>query len=176
MATTKRWTRADLERFPIDGIRYEVLNGKLFVTPLPSIPHQVVAMRLAVQIAAYCDRHQLGFATAPGAVPKGESELQPDISVIFGHGMWDTEDWARLPKPALVVEVLSPSTQHRDRGVKREAYLRWGIPEYWIVDTEKRDVTVVRLGREDERVVDTLRWQPRADLPALQFSLAGLFR
>jgi Uma2 family endonuclease len=133
-------------------------------------------MRLAVQFAAYCDRHQLGFATAPGAVPKGESELQPDISVILGRGMWDTEDWAGLPKPALVVEILSPSTKHRDRGVKRAAYLRWGIPEYWIVDIEERSLTVVLPGRDDERVSDTLRWEPRADLPALQISLAELFR
>jgi Uma2 family endonuclease len=176
MATsTKSWTRADLDRFPEDGIRYEVLDGDLLVTPLPAGIHLRLAPRLTVLISVYCQHHRIGFVTAPGAVPYGDSELQPDIAAVLDPTLPIDAPTADFPLPSLVIEILSPSTKHRDRGVKRDAYLRWGIPEYWIVDPETRDVTIVRPSRDDERVVDTLRWQPQPDLPALEIKLAELF-
>jgi Uma2 family endonuclease len=42
--------------------------------------------------------------------------------------------------PDLVVEILSPSTAHRDRGLKLDLYQKSGVAEYWIVDTERRVV------------------------------------
>jgi hypothetical protein len=38
-----RYTLADLERFPNDGSRYELLDGVLLVTPAPSCAHQIIA-------------------------------------------------------------------------------------------------------------------------------------
>ncbi len=46
--------------------------------------------------------------------------------------------------PALVVEVLSPSTRRRDLGIKRQLYDRGGVREYWVVDPKGRDLTVYR--------------------------------
>lgn len=76
---------------------------------------------------------------------------------------------------SLVAEVLSDSTGRRDRGKKRDAYLRLGIPEYWIVDIGEHAVTVVRPGQPDERVTGRLRWQPRAAMRALEIELAEIF-
>jgi Uma2 family endonuclease len=173
--TTKSWTRADLERFPDDGNRYEVLDGELLVTPLASFDHQSVVTELSARLHAWCSAHQVATIVAPGAIPRGESQLQPDILVVPRVSRSEGHDWATLPRPILVVEVLSPSTRRYDLSVKRDAYLRWGIPEYWIVDIEERCITVVRPGRDDERVVDTLRWQPKPDLPALEIRLSDLF-
>jgi Uma2 family endonuclease len=75
-----------------------------------------------------------------------------------------------------VVEVQSAVTRLRDIGIKRAAYLRWGIPEYWIVDTERQTINAVRPDRDDELVTDTLRWQPRLDIPGLEIELATVFR
>jgi Uma2 family endonuclease len=176
VTTTRPWTRADMERLPDDGNRYEVLDGKLLVTPLPSIPHQGVATRIAGRLMLYCDAHGIGFVAAPGGILHGESELQPDVAVYLGRRMRDESDWAKLPAPALVVEILSPSTRHRDVGVKRAAYLHWGVPEYWIIDPDERVVIIVRPGLDDERVVDTLRWRSRPELPALEIGLDEVFR
>ncbi len=46
--------------------------------------------------------------------------------------------------PALVVEVLSPSTRRRDLGIKRQLFDRGGVREYWVVDPKGRDLTVYR--------------------------------
>ena len=174
-ATTRPWTRAELQRLPDDGNRYEVLDGALLVTPLPAGVHLRVAVNMTSALQMYCREHRIGFVVAPSAVPNGESELQPDIAAVLDPTLPIDTPMADFPPPSLVVEVLSPSTRRRDLGIKRTAYLRWGIPEYWIVDTEQRQITVVRPDRDDERVTETLRWQPRPELPALEIRLAELF-
>ena len=56
--------------------------------------------------------------------------------------------------PDLVIEVLSPSTTERDRVLKSSSYLRFGVPEYWIVDPAERTIEVMRAGQTE---FDTLR-------------------
>ena len=46
--------------------------------------------------------------------------------------------------PDLVVEILSPSTEARDRAQKPEVYGRHGVREYWIVHPERKEVLVLR--------------------------------
>ena len=63
--------------------------------------------------------------------------------------------------PMLVVEVLSPSTARYDRQVKRRWFQRTGIPEYWIVDPDARQVERWRPTDQRPEVLDTLLlWQP----------------
>ena len=176
MATrTRPWTRADLPRLPDDGNRYEVLNGKLLVTPQASVPHQDIALRLALMLVPYCERHTIGRVFGPGAVPFGKNEVQPDVEVVPHFASPLPEKWEDLPLPILVIEILSGSTRRRDRGDKRDAYVGLGIAEYWIVDRHAREVTVARPGCEDRVVKDTLLWQPREGVPALELSLLELF-
>ena len=46
--------------------------------------------------------------------------------------------------PSLVVEVLSPGTLKRDKGIKRELFDRGGVPEYWLIDPDQGSITVYR--------------------------------
>ena len=172
---TRPWTRADLARLPDDGNRYEVLDGALLVTPQAGHAHQLVAFRIAVALQAYCDRYGIAYVVGPGAVPHGKGELQPDVQVIPGTPRVSA-DWAELPRPMLVVEVLSDSTRRRDFGVKRDAYLRWGIAEYWVVDPDEPCVHVSRADTNEPAAVrDVLRWQPVADVPPFELSLGAVF-
>jgi Uma2 family endonuclease len=52
----------------------------------------------------------------------------------FQKGHW------KYPAPDLAVEVLSASTEHRDRGVKMTDYAAHGVSEYWIIDPEEESV------------------------------------
>ena len=172
---TRPWTRADLARLPDDGNRYEVLGGALLVTPQARFGHQEVAMRLLVALREYCERYGVGVVVGPGAVPHGKSELQPDIQVIPGPVRLRAK-WTQLPRPILIVEVLSESTRARDLGIKREAYLKWGIAECWAVDLEACSVIVATPGQPDGiAVTDSLRWAPRDGVPVFTLALARLF-
>ncbi|MFI5310369.1 MAG: Uma2 family endonuclease [Gemmatimonadales bacterium] len=174
---TRRWTRADLARLPDDGNRYEVLDGELFVTPQAAYAHQRVAFDIALALRAYCDRHAIGEVVGPGAVVWEKNELQPDVQVIPGrHEARPETKWEKLPRPILVVEVLSESTRRRDFGKKRDAYARLLLPTYWIVDIEKRLAVVwTATSPEPTFVTDVLQWRPVSDIPALEIPLAGIF-
>ena len=71
---------------------------------------------------------------------------RPDIC-FFRKEVADqfTDEQLRFPAPDFVVEILSESTEERDRGVKMRDYAAHGIPEYWIVDTMQRTVEQYRI-------------------------------
>ncbi|OYW75153.1 MAG: hypothetical protein B7Z37_14730 [Verrucomicrobia bacterium 12-59-8] len=54
----------------------------------------------------------------------------------------------RFPIPDLIVEVLSPSTEGRDRGIKFQDYALHGVAEYWIIDPVTDSVELYRLAGE----------------------------
>jgi Uma2 family endonuclease len=58
--------------------------------------------------------------------------------------------------PDLVVEVLSPSTAETDRTIKLKLYARYGVKEYWIVDTEGPSAEVYRRAKKGLELVKTL--------------------
>ena len=100
--------------------------------------------------------------------------LTPSVSAGRIHG----------PDLHLVIEVLSPSTASRDRGLKRRFYERIGVQEYWIVHPASRLVECWRTGEAAPRWEDgVLRWHPEGardslviDLPALFDSIPEQFR
>lgn len=169
-----RWTRANLASLPNDGNRYEVLDGKLFVTPLPSPAHQRIALDLMLRLDPYVGRHGLGLVVGPGAVVFGENELQPDV-VVFPGSRHAPKQWDQLPRPSLVVEVLSMTTRRRDLEDKRRAYQRLGIGDYWIIDPFDRRALCWSPTELDPRIVTgTLEWLPAAAREAFTIPLRDI--
>jgi Uma2 family endonuclease len=178
MATKNaRWTRVDLDRFPRDGNRYEVLDGELLVTPQSSPDHQHVGGNLFGALFLYFKEHPVGVVMGPGAVIFGDNELQPDLEVLPPDSMRPGAKWTELPCPLFVIEVLSPfaAARRRDLDVKRIAYLKLGVPDYWVIDTEKRQAHVWSGGRAVRIVTDVLRWQPDHAVVPFEVSLEELF-
>jgi len=175
-SSTRRWTRADLADLPDDGNRYEVLDGKLLVTPQASMPHQGIAARLMQVLFPYVARHALGTVMGPGAVIFGKNELQPDVLVVPVDFDRLPARWTSAPYPILVAEVLSPSSDRRDLRDKPPAYQGLRIPDYWVIDRFERRALVWTRGEREPAIVTTeLRWQPRGDVEPLVVPLATLF-
>jgi Uma2 family endonuclease len=175
-AATHHWTREDLERLPDDGNRYEVLDGELFVTPLPVPLHQWLAVRLSSALSAYVSHHRIGIVLGPAAVVWSRNELQPDVAVLpMSVADLRSQRWEDLPLPMLVVEVLSPSTRSRDRGRKRTAYVSLGIAEYWMLDPDTHQVTVVAADGSESQCAEQLVWTPVPDIEPFVLPLDALF-
>jgi len=128
------YTRADLEQTPDDGRRYELIDGVMVVSAAPGLRHQNAVLELAVQLRIACPADFRVVAGPFGVALAGDTELQPDI--IVGRRSDFTE--REIVTPALVVEVLSPSTRLFETHVKRARFERAGIPSYWIVDPISR--------------------------------------
>ena len=71
-----------------------------------------------------------------------QNVLQPDLMVVLPDRV-GTSGLARLESaPSLAIEIISPSSATKDRVTKRNLYARFGVPEYWLVDPERRPITI----------------------------------
>ena len=143
--------RADLERLPDDGHRYELIDGVLVVSPSPRHLHQRIVGNLYLLLRAGCPE-DLEVVLAPFAVGLADdTEVQPDI-LVAPRSQFTERD---LPgAPLLAIEVLSPSTRRVDLLLKRDRYGAAGIASYWLVDPDEPSLTVLELanGHYVERV------------------------
>lgn len=173
----KHWTLEDYAAFPDDGNRYEIIDGALFVTPSPNGPHQGVHRELFLQIGNYLKLNPIGrvFSAPADVILAGDTVVQPDLLVL--PVALELHDWADLKgRLLLAVEITSPSTAGRDRTIKRERYLRAGIPEFWAVSPQTRSVEIWRRGDDVPAVVsDVLRWAPDPARTPLEIDLPALF-
>ncbi len=175
-----RWTYAEFARLPSEGsTRYEVIDGELVVTPAPSRGHQRVSVLLSSLLHGFVTAHDLGEVYhAPFDVLFAEGDyVEPDIVFVRRERLDILSDRGCEAAPDLIVEIVSPSTAARDRGVKRDRYRLFGVPEYWIVDTDAATMEVWKLGAGSEAPEllgsdDVMRWTPAPDAaPVLEFTV-----
>ena len=138
------WDRARWETLPDDGNRYEVIDGVLYMTTAPSSFHQWIIRQIVRVLFQHIDDAGVGITTwAPiGLFMPGCDPVQPDILVVRTADLDMFQDRRIYGIPALLIEVLSPSNPNQDTRVKRGAYARAGVPEYWIVRPASRDALV----------------------------------
>jgi Uma2 family endonuclease len=176
MPTTRKvWTLEELHSLPDDGNKYELVRGELFVTPPPTDEHETILARLTALLVPFVVSNHLGLVYHPRAVLRFEgSEAEPDLMVRQAQDD-RRADWDTAPTPILVVEVLSGSTRRRDQREKKDLYVAAAIPEYWMVDTERRTITVVRPGMADRVEHERLVWRPRGASSGLDIHLGDVF-
>jgi Uma2 family endonuclease len=144
-----RWVEA---RPSSDLNHYELLNGRVVMTPPAGYPHGEIGSALQFMLSSYVRPRGLGkvFDSSQGfRLPTGDT-VEPD------HGFVSLERWSAMGTPVrgeflrvvpdLLVEVLSRSTRSRDRGEKKGIYERNGVREYWLVDPVAAEITVFALG------------------------------
>ena len=179
-----RWTWEEFARLPTSGsTRHEVIDGELAVTPAPTSAHQRVVANLMFLLDRFVREHRLG-EVLPGPIDVlfGEGDyLEPDLVFVRTDRAHLVSERGIEGPPDLVVEILSPSTAHRDRGVKLERYRHFGVPEYWIVDVEARTVEVWRLaeGAGAPEIFGPSRsfgWTPVAGGPTLEVPVPEVVR
>jgi len=139
------WNYARWSQLPDDGNRYEVIDGVLYMTTAPSFFHQWIASRIIRMLQAQIEDAGVGLvAFAPiGLLMPGCDPVQPDIVVVRSEDRGMIYNRRINGVPALIVEILSPRNAEKDTAIKRAAYARAGVPEYWIVRPTERDVLVL---------------------------------
>jgi Uma2 family endonuclease len=148
----RRWLD---ERPSSDINHYELIGGRIIMTPPAGWPHGRIGARLARYIDQAASAAKLGIALDSSAgfdLPSGDT-VEPDVSFIsnerFAAGPPPERGKFLRIVPTLVGEILSRSTARRDRTKKKAVYARNGVAEYWIIDPDARSVTVhVLVGRE----------------------------
>lgn len=144
----QRWTYEDLQRLPEDGKRHEIIDGEHFVMSAPGYRHQAILGRLFLALG-----NHVAAQPALGKALLGPFDIvftmfdvvEPDMIFVAADQREILNDKNASGAPALVVEILSPSTRRHDERTKRQLYERGGVREYWIIDPVREAVAVHRL-------------------------------
>ena len=143
-----RYTYDDYCELPDDGNRYEVIDGVLYMAPAPNPRHQRILFNLAVLFAPFVmGGNALGeaFFAPIDVIFASEDIFQPDLIFVSRDRLHIITDRGLEAAPDLVVEVLSPSTRSKDLNLKRRRYAHFGVPEYWPIDPETRNIRALDL-------------------------------
>ncbi len=144
IATHVKLNYDDLQLFPNDGKRHELIDGDHIMSPSPKTHHQTVALNLAAMFLAFVRKHKLGrvFAAPFDVVFSEWDVVVPDIVFVARARIRIITEAHIRGVPDLIVEILSPSTADMDRRTKFKLYEKYGVREYWIIDPDDESVEV----------------------------------
>ena len=123
----------DLDELPDDGLRYELDDGMLIVSPAAITIHAFALTRLTQVLAAACPDRLVVLQNAGITMSRFQFRI-PDLTIAPVSSL-DSKSVAQ--PPPLVVEVASPRTKLYDRNRKKDVYESFGIPSYWIVEPDR---------------------------------------
>lgn len=134
-----------MDRAILEELRTETLNHVIInMSPRPVFNHNIVAGNIYNIFSTYLE------SSTCTAIPDGtevylsdKDRFIPDMSVVCNTKIIKRNGVHGAPD--FVVEVLSPSTEKRDKGYKKSAYEAAGVKEYWLVDVDKRTIEVYEL-------------------------------
>jgi Uma2 family endonuclease len=130
------WTYQDFLRLPDNGMRYEVIEGNLCISPASRPLHQEILGALCRVLHEQINKRSGQFLLGPVALvlPGYAEPAQPDLLFIAQDRLAIVREAMILGVPDMVAEVLSPESVYHDRRRKFELYARAGVWEYWLVD------------------------------------------
>ena len=131
-----------------DDERCELIDGELIPMPSPSVFHQLLIFSIGVPLREFVKRLSLGeVVPSPiDVILSATNVVQPDLIFVSNERSHIIAEANIRGAPDLAIEIISPSTERRDRIIKRNLYARHGVGEYWLVDPYAKTITVLILG------------------------------
>ena len=144
------FTIEDIHTLP-DGERAELIDGQIYYLAAPTRTHQRILLSLSRKIADYIDSKNgnCEIYPAPFAIYLNEDDynyLEPDISVICDLSKLDEKGCHGAPD--WIIEIASTGSRSMDYYKKLFKYRTAGVREYWIVDPERKLVTIYNFEKE----------------------------
>lgn len=161
-----------------EGAPYELIRGRLVMSPCPTPLHQILSGYLFEILSSAARQSDAVAMYSPMDVHfSDDTILQPDLLFISKQQRHIITSRHVEGPPNLVVEILSPATGRRDKTEKLDLYAKFGVPEYWIVDPATQHFEFLLLGSEGKYVVEQ---QPddqyqSPQLPEIEIDLAAFW-
>lgn len=161
----KRWSREEYYRLGelgwFQNERVELIDGEILVMSPQSYGHaNAIHLVFAMLTNAFGSKFSVRMQVP--LIGGASTEPEPDISVI--PGSWD--DYSDHPQIAVLILEVSISTLQFDKTKKANLYASMGVPDYWVLDLENRQLLVHRRPVADESVLFGHRYQQAQTLPA----------
>ncbi|MBN2073774.1 MAG: type II toxin-antitoxin system Phd/YefM family antitoxin [Actinobacteria bacterium] len=164
--------------------RYEYIDGEVYILTAPRPVHQEILGELHILFYKWfkgkkCRPFLSPFDVRLNRDTEHKNMVEPDLIVIcdFKEKLNKKGDYMGIP--ALVVEILSESTQRKDQVKKFDLYLSTGVSEYWIINPWKREVSVYLFENNNIAESEAYRKNETAKsyfFPGLKIKLKNIFK
>ena len=135
--------------------KVEFIDGEIVLHSPARNRHLDVTLRIATLLGTFTKLHNIGEVKVEKCLcvfPRNDYE--PDLAFFTAEKVAKfSSETLKFPVPDLIVEVLSDSTEHRDRGVKFEDFAANQVAEYWIVDADESVIEQFRLNGEHYQLI-----------------------
>ena len=123
-----------------DELRCEIIDGQIYdMTPAPTTTHQSIVLRVGRLVDQYLEsrNYPCRIYLAPVDVILSEKDVvQPDVFIVCDRSV--IKKSGIFGAPDVVFEVISPSTEARDRKQKRDLFEQHGVKEYFMVHPDRK--------------------------------------
>jgi len=180
----EKWTYKDYKNWELKpGERYELIDGIAYAMSAPNTAHQRIVSILNGEFYQFLKGKKCQVIPSPFDVrlfyEEDESDdtvVQPDVVVICDPEKLGKEGCRGAP--TLVIEVLSPSNTAIEMYRKRDLYASAEVPEFWIVNPDKKLIEIYRLNGDHYETTAVLRMGDTVQsalFPGLAISLETIF-
>lgn len=165
----KKYSYEDYLAWPEDE-RWEIIDGAAYnMTPAPQIKHQNIVSNFHIKIKTHPDNACYTGIASTDVVFDEHNVVQPDVLVVCDQSKI-TEDNIQ-GAPDLIVEVVSPSTEVKDRREKKNLYERFGVREYILVFPEREYVERYCLKEGNYGGPEIFNWDEVLKLTVFEFEI-----
>jgi len=179
--TTRLITAEEFMEMDLGEGTFELVRGEIVQVPPPMPLHGLVCMNIGAILWTYGRQTRIGYTIGNDAAVV--TERDPDTVRGADVSFYKETTWPRsevgktLPPvpPDLVVEVRSPSNSAADMARKVREYRNVGTPLVWVVDPEKRAVTIHRGDTEPIELGESETLADLAELPGFRCPVADFF-
>jgi Uma2 family endonuclease len=146
MAVRTLMTAEQFDALPEEeGRKWELLDGELIEVSSATPKHNRILARLMTFLNSFAEARKLGVVLPETDLAvRANTRLRPDFG-FFSAETWRTVDLDRVPvvqTPDIAVEIFSPPETATTINTKIEAYLKWGVQEVWLIDSDIRTLFV----------------------------------
>ncbi|MBI3189603.1 MAG: Uma2 family endonuclease [Ignavibacteriales bacterium] len=144
----------------------ELYDGEFVMAALPIPLHQFISANIIALLRGYVHKRKTGKVFTSVDVYLSEvTVLQPDVCYLSNERSWINDGKKFKGAPDLVVEIISPSTEERDRTFKFREYAKHGAKEYWIVSPHKQEIEVYQNSERGFQLVRIFKPEEKMNTP-----------
>jgi len=135
----------------VEGMRTEWAAGTVERHMTNNVKHQDILGFLFLLFRFFLDKKQLGkvvLAGVPMYVGDDKPAREPDLMIVLEAHKERLKATYLDGIADVVVEIVSPDSDERDRGKKYVEYEQIGVPEYWLIDPIRSEADVYVLGED----------------------------